>query len=84
MVFLEDLKMLLLNFSFAMIYIIHKMLVLLKSYTAVKYIRNLFRPKKKTKAIKDRIHKDIKNLFEHEEEQNYYQPVRLIDFCSNN
>ena len=29
---LEDLKMSLLNFSFAMIYIIHKMLVLLKNH----------------------------------------------------
>ena len=29
---LKDLKMLLLNFNFAMIYIIHKMLVLLKNH----------------------------------------------------
>ena len=117
----------LLNFSFAMIYIIHKMLVLLKNnlnylkdsifewflksiidfyflkiiiifsikynngnlsleeeniikdirnifrlekelnYTAIKNIRNIFRLEKETKAIKHRILRDIKNLFEHEE-----------------
>ena len=51
----------------------------------IKDIRNLFRLKKETKAIKDRILWDIKNLFEHEkEEENYYQPVRVSNFCSNN
>ena len=35
-------------------------------------------------AIKDRIVRDIKNLFDHEkEEQNYYKPVRVNNFCSN-
>ena len=38
------------------------------NYTAIKDIRNLFRLEKETKAIKDRILGDIKNLFEHEEE----------------
>ena len=47
-------------------------------YTAVKDIRNLFRLKKETKAIKDRILRDIKNLLEHEEEQNYYAPERVL------
>ena len=28
--------------------------------------------------------RDIKNLFEHEEEENYYKPVRLNNFWSNN
>ena len=47
-------------------------------YTAVKDIRNLFRLKKETKAIKDRILRDIKNLLEHEEEQNYYASERVL------
>ena len=37
------------------------------NYTAIKDIRYLFRIEKKTEAIKDRILRDIKNLFEHEE-----------------
>ena len=54
-------------------------------YTAVKDIRNHFRQEKETKAIKDRILRDIKNLFEHEkEEENYYEPVRVSNFWSNN
>ena len=32
----------------------------------IKDIRNLFRLEKETKAIKDRILRDIKNLLEHE------------------
>ena len=39
------------------------------NYTAIKDIRNLYRQDKETKAIKDRILRDIKNLFEHEEEE---------------
>ena len=34
--------------------------------TAIKDIRYLFRLEKKTETIKDRILRDIKNLFEHE------------------
>ena len=34
------------------------------NYTAIKDIRNLFRLEKETKAIKDRMLSDIKNLFE--------------------
>ena len=104
---LEDLKMALLNFNLVMIYIIHKMLVLLKNHqnyskesisecffkehniiffsnklltqhiimeslsfdeeNMIKNIRNLFRLERETKEIKDRILKDIKNHFEHEE-----------------
>ena len=43
-------------------------------------IRNLFRLKKETKSIKDGILRDIKNIFEHEEEENYYKPVRINNF----
>ena len=50
----------------------------------IKYISNLFRLVKKTKAIKDRILRDIKNLFEYEEEENYYKPVRVSNIQSNN
>ena len=39
-----------------------------QKYTAIKVIRNLFRLEKETKAIKDKILRDIKNVFEHEEE----------------
>ena len=37
------------------------------NYTAIKDIRNLFRLEKATKEIKDRILRDINNLFEHKE-----------------
>ena len=38
------------------------------NYNAIKDIRNLFRRKKETKAINDRILRDIMNLFGQEEE----------------
>ena len=38
------------------------------NYTAIIDIRNLFRLEKETKAIKDRMLRDTKTLFEHEEE----------------
>ena len=41
------------------------------NYNAITDMRNLFRLQKETKAIKDRILGDIKNLFEHEEEEKY-------------
>ena len=47
-------------------------------------MKNLFRLKKENKAIKDRIIKDIRNLFEHEEEQNSFKPVKVGNFYSNN
>ena len=57
----------------------------LEEENIIKDIRNLFRQEKETKAIKDRILRDIKNLFEHEkEEENYYKPVRVSNFWSNN
>ena len=36
-----------------------------QNYTAIKGIRNLLRQEKETKAIRDRILRDIKNLFEY-------------------
>ena len=36
-----------------------------QNYTAIKGIRNLFRQEKETEAIRDRILRDIKNLFEY-------------------
>ena len=44
---------------------------------------NLFRLYKESEAINDRIIRDIRNVFEHEEEKNY-KPVRAIIFWSNN
>ena len=55
------------------------------NYTTIKDIRNFFRLEKETKAIKDGIRRDIKNLFEYEEEKEiYYKPVRISNFWSNN
>ena len=53
-------------------------------YTGIKDIRNLFRLEKKIKTIKDRILTEIKNLFEYEEKENYYKPVRESNFWRNN
>ena len=50
--------------------------------TTVKDIRSLFRLKKENEAIKDRIIRDIRYLFEHEEED-YCKPVRVGNFWSN-
>ena len=51
--------------------------------TAVKDIIDLFKLKKERKAIKNRKIRDIRNLFEHEEEENYYKPVRVGNFWRN-
>ena len=40
-----------------------------QNYAAIKCIRNIFRQDKETKAIKDRILRDIKKFFEHEKEE---------------
>ena len=53
------------------------------NYTTIKDTRNLFRLEKETKAIKDRTMRDTKNLFEHEE-GNFYEPVKVNYFWSNN
>ena len=41
---------------------------------AIKGLRNIFRLRKENKAIINRIVSDIRNLFEHEEED-HYKPV---------
>ena len=51
--------------------------------TAIKDTKNLFRLKKESKVITDSIFTDIRNLFEHKEE-NYYKPVRVSNFWTNN
>ena len=50
---------------------------------AVKGRRNLFCIKIKNKAIKERIIRDVRNLFGHNEED-YYKPVQVGNFWSNN
>ena len=50
------------------------------NYTAIKDIRNLLRREKETKAIRDRMLRDIKNLFELEEQEMYHKPVRVSNF----
>ena len=51
----------------------------------IKDIKNPFRLKKEVKGIKDIVLRNIKNLFEYEkEEENYYKPVRVNNFWSNN
>ena len=55
------------------------------NYTAIKNIRNLFRLEKETKATKDRLLRDVKNISEHEkEEENCYKSVRVNNFWSKN
>ena len=46
-------------------------------------IRNLFKLKKENKATKDRTIRDIKTLFEQQEED-FYKPVRVRNFWNNN
>ena len=48
----------------------------------IKNIRKLFRLKKENEAIKNRVIRDIRNFFEHEEED-YFKPVRVGNFWSN-
>ena len=45
-------------------------------YNAIKHITNLFRLKKENNAIKERLITDFKNLFEHEEKEDYYKQIR--------
>ena len=40
----------------------------LEEENIIKYVRDLFRQVKEIKAIKNRILRDIKNLFEHEKD----------------
>ena len=48
----------------------------------IKNIRKLFRLKKENEAIKNRVITDVRNFFEHEEED-YFKPVRVGNFWSN-
>ena len=54
------------------------------NYTAIKDIRNLFRLEKKSKVIKDRLTRDIKNYLEHEEEGNCNKLIGVSNFWCNN
>ena len=45
------------------------------NYTAINGIRNPYRQEKETKVIKDIILRNIKNLFEYLEAENYDKPV---------
>ena len=54
------------------------------NYIAIKDLRNLFRLEKETKAINDRIRRDIKHLFKHKEEESYDKPVWVSNICSKN
>ena len=49
----------------------------------IKNIKHLYRLGKEKKTIKDRIIRDIRNLFEYEEEY-YYKSVRVGNSWSNN
>ena len=42
--------------------------------------RNLFKLKKENETIKDRVIRDIRNLFEYREEKGYYEPARIGNF----
>ena len=56
-----------------------------ENYTAIKDIRILFRLNPKVQGTKDIVLRNITNLFEYEkEEENYYKPVRVNNFWSNN
>ena len=57
-------------------------LILTMPYSLFINIKNFFRLEKETKAFKDRILRDVKNLFERKEENNY-KPVRINNFWSN-
>ena len=49
----------------------------------IKNIRNLFKLKKDNETIKDRIIRDIKTVFENQEEA-YYKPERVGNVWNNN
>ena len=44
----------------------------------------LFSWEKETKAVKDRILRNIKNLFEHEEKENHYKLIAYVIFRTQN
>ena len=51
--------------------------------TLIKDISNLFWLKKEKEAIRNKIIRDIRNIFEHEEE-NFGKPEKVDTFWSNN
>ena len=53
-----------------------------KDDTTIKNIRNIFRLKKENITIKNGRIRDIRSLFENEED--YYKPVKAVHFWSNN
>ena len=48
----------------------------------IKSIKYLFKLKKENEAIKDRIIREIRTLFEQEDD--YYKPIRVGNFWNNN
>ena len=56
----------------------------LEEENIIKDIRRLFKLENEIKIIEGKIIWDIKNLSEHEEEENYWKPVRVSNFWSNN
>ena len=59
-----------------------KVIVSNVDYTVNKNIINLVGLKKEIEAVKDRLIRDTRNLFEHEE-KDYYKPVRVGNFWSS-
>ena len=51
--------------------------------STIKHKTNRFRLKKENEAIKDRVIRDNRNLFEHGKEEYYYKPARAGNFWSN-
>ena len=49
-------------------------------YDTVKDTKNLFRLEKGKKTIRNRIVRDIRNLFDHEEEENYYMLIEFFTY----
>ena len=59
----------------------------LEKKNIIEEIGNLSRLEKETRAIENRILRDINNLFKHEYkevEENYYKPVKASNFWSSN
>ena len=51
--------------------------------TTIKDVRNVFRLKKENEAMKNRVIRDFRNLYENVKED-YYEAVREGNFWSNN
>ena len=49
---------------------------------AIKSIRNLFKRKKENETIKDKLIRDIRTLFNQEDD--YYKPIRVGNFWNSN